>query len=1357
MAPLVETTPNSAAPAKARSWLRVALLGALGVGAVFALLLFAYELALSRVPQHRAALERLVRAQTGLDVRFTELGLRWGWYGPEAVFRHVELDEPGSSEALLRAPELVVGFDAWRTLRSGHPEAGRIELMAPEIDFSSRSSRPGVGFGSAGAPVAAGSGPSTALESLALGRLAVLQRWRGGRIDIEGGTVRLPATSGASPMSVQIRRATLRRSDDEWNMAGLLFLPDRVGRSARVTMDVKGDLNKASALSGTLRVEAKRLLFPGSRDFLVPLPAIARHLPRGGHGDMSMEVSFAQGQVVKAHGNIHAADLVFDGLDGAQADTHVAIGFGGRAGTTAVTPRPNVLVLDRLIGNWKASRLGDGGWRVRVDSLDLSKGDHFGSLIVDSSESSRPDGPGRWIRGTLDQAPLDSVVAIAQWLAPHFDVTGVHLDGTARNLKFDWASGRAEGTRLRTSAKLEDVSLTPRSKDYVLGGLSAQLTGSESDLTIDVQSRTARLELTQSQQEPLADVHVSSTLHVDSNRDGWKLETDAFVLEHQRASLTLSGSLQGGASDPQILAKGTLTGADIPLVTRLLGDNTAEAFGAVASRLTAGRIQNAEFALRGPVGDLPFGRRRDGFTGSLTLRGAILSGGGLWPDANGVDAHVEWRGAQIQATIDSARAGPFQLASAKAQWGGDGRSATRLTGHVNGRLEDAIGWVHTHPQLQEYAPDVGEISAKGDASFDFNVTVPPDGADSARPQLTASVATFLDGATVQAVSGLPPIENVTGSFVFDAGRLQRSTLTGSWLGGPVTLHVGERREKGTRVLAVQAQGTLGAQQLATLANATGTVDGSTEWNGELAYLQSEGSPSPRWRMRADSNLLGVASSLPEPFAKRSATVTPVHLEVTGSDDSAQLRASFGDRMRSLLALKRKPSVGWAVDKGSVRFDSAVPVLPAEQVVIVHGRVSQLDLPAYAIAWQQLRQDSLPTIRAQVMAEHMLVGDRRYDEVSLQAERTNAGTNLLLDSAAVAGIVRWPTPDRMPHSRGVTTEQQPAELHLTRLDLPDGALPSDGVGLLASLASSAALAVDELNWRGRSLGRLTASMSSRNKVVSIEDARLVNGTHDAHGTMHCQTVMPTCRLTFTVDSSDAAATLEDFGFQPDLTASSASFNGEFEWHPAPGQPWLAGIEGNLTMRLADGSLRPVTHASRSVEASALENGAPAGHGSAAGTDDVWASVAATAEGDDGRRQPFALLAVPALVNALDAPGAAGASLTKEQPALHFDRLEADFNLADGQATTSNLHFDGDAEILMRGRIGMVARDYDQQVWLLRGEERIPAAVRRFGATPRVAAAWLSLRDLFSGGDSQDRSRAVLRLQGTWDDPMVVTAN
>src|SRR6266702_4941822 len=160
-----------------QSWMRVALVGSVSVGVVLMLILFAYELARARIPQHRAALEHLVRVQTGLDVRFTELGLRWGWYGPEAVFRQVELDEPGSAEALLRAPELVVGFDAWRTLRSGHPEAGRSELIAPEIDFTGRVDAQGALHGGGrGDPQARAQGTgaiATSADSSALGRVAV--------------------------------------------------------------------------------------------------------------------------------------------------------------------------------------------------------------------------------------------------------------------------------------------------------------------------------------------------------------------------------------------------------------------------------------------------------------------------------------------------------------------------------------------------------------------------------------------------------------------------------------------------------------------------------------------------------------------------------------------------------------------------------------------------------------------------------------------------------------------------------------------------------------------------------------------------------------------------------------------------------------------------------------------------------------------------------------------------------------------------------------------------------------------------------------------------------------------------------
>jgi uncharacterized protein YhdP len=243
-----------------------------------------------------------------------------------------------------------------------------------------------------------------------------------------------------------------------------------------------------------------------------------------------------------------------------------------------------------------------------------------------------------------------------------------------------------------------------------------------------------------------------------------------------------------------------------------------------------------------------------------------------------------------------------------------------------------------------------------------------------------------------------------------------------------------------------------------------------------------------------------------------------------------------------------------------------------------------------------------------------------------------------------------------------------------------------------------------------MGQLSATVEARDDGLDVSDLRLTGGTQDARGAVHCQRNL--CRLRFRLESNDAAATLEDFGFRPDLTAAEASLAGEIEWRLD--QPTLASAEGHVNMQLTDGVTR----------------GVGAGEGS-----------------------PFALLSVPALVSGMIPPATQAPQPAPEPHALRFSRLDADFKLHDGQASTSNLHFDWDAEILMRGRTGLVARDYDQQVWILRGEERLPAAVRRFGATPRVAAVWLSLRELFTGARDA-RSRAILRLQGSWDDPIVV---
>ena len=193
------------------------------------------------------------------------------------------------------------------------------------------------------------------------------------------------------------------------------------------------------------------------------------------------------------------------------------------------------------------------------------------------------------------------------------------------------------------------------------------------------------------------------------------------------------------------------------------------------------------------------------FTGSLTLRDARLRESDAWPDSSGISAAVEWHGAHFHASIDRARAGAFALTDAVADWDARADHAAHFAGRLAGDAQEIMAWLRSHPQAAAWAPGLDSIDVRGgDAAFlDLEVEQPPAAAEAraARPP-RVRVAALLDGAELRPVAGLPPLGALRGTLGFAAGHLQRSTLTGEWLGGPATLTLAERREHGVTVLAI---------------------------------------------------------------------------------------------------------------------------------------------------------------------------------------------------------------------------------------------------------------------------------------------------------------------------------------------------------------------------------------------------------------------------------------------------------------------------------------------------------------------------------------------------------------------------
>jgi len=1259
--------PGAAAPAAAR--LRIALL-ALAAAAVFvAVVLIGSELAAGRAAQHRAALEELIRHETGLEMSFSELSLGWGWHGPEAVFTTVVLGEPGGA-ALLRAPRLSIALDLWRMARSGHLEAGRITLEGADIDLATRA-------GAAAPP------PRLPRPDRWSTGARILSRFRSGVLEIRGGTLRGPAPF--APGMLTVRHALLRRSGDDWSAEAHVLLPQRLGESARLALQMSGDPALPQSLSGTLRIEGHRLELGGWR--LLGADRAQRYLPRSGSGNLAMQLSFAAGRLLGADGTLSAAGLEWP--------------------ATAAGAAPPAL--PRVRGAWQLARRGDD-WhfvlsRLEIPAADDSSADSApatATLFVDAAAN------GGSARGRALHLPLSALALIAAECLPLPRLDQLSFGGEARELTFEWSGERPAGSRLRTRAELAGLTFSSSERAVMLGGLRGSLTGTESHMVAQLEGEAAQLSIVGGPQtQPIDDLSLAVRLAFDvSGNGGWQLTGDDLQLRRASTTLVASGSIGAAAAGaaPRVSAHLAVKDADIALLARLLGPQALRALGPAAMHLTAGRIESAQVTWRAaPLMAALWDAPPDAFSGAVTLRDAHLSRDELWPEADSLDARILWRGARLRAAIEHARSGSFRLSGGSADW--DARSARPLhfAAHLSGSAAQALDWLRAHPQLAAWTSAAGALELRGDTFIDVDVALPGEAPAAAGSPFEAAprvrVAARLEGAQLQVLPGLPPIEALQGALAFSGEHLQRSTFSGQWLGGPVTLSVGEPHEPPLGALTISGRGLIAARDAVQAAG--GDADqaqlaGNAEWSALLSFFPATELSAAHWQLHGDSALIGVTSRLPEPFAKSAATALPLQLDVQGAAETSLLRVNLGERLHALAALVRSGD-RWRIERGAVRLAASTPALPAQPVMLLDGRLSHLDLAACLGLWRALASDAaLPELRARLSAGVLLAGGRNYRDVALAARVARGGGTIQLDSAELLASARWPA---------LIEREHPAVVHLASFNITEPGDAGLSVALAAALAPATELSIDELQLAGHSLGRLAGTLAARPGGLEVSELRLAGIAGDAQLNAHCAD--SACQARFSLTSADAAATLTAFGFRPEVSAGAARLEGELRWSPLAPLP-LATLAGHLHMQLSDGLVHP---------------GA-------------------------GEGVRFALLSVPALL----AGNTAGGANDSPRP-LAFARLTADFELQNGEASTAGLHFDGDAEILVRGRVGLAAGDYDEQAWVLHGEERLPAPLRRLEPTPRVAALWLSLRDWFAGAE---RSRAALRLQGPWDEPVVTSA-
>jgi uncharacterized protein YhdP len=234
---------------------------------------------------------------------------------------------------------------------------------------------------------------------------------------------------------------------------------------------------------------------------------------------------------------------------------------------------------------------------------------------------------------------------------------------------------------------------------------------------------------------------------------------------------------------------------------------------------------------------------------------------------------------------------------------------------------------------------------------------------------------------------VPALESVRGALMFDGSHLRRSLLTGRWLGGPVELHLSERTEHRARVFAVKAQGLMDVRQLAALGTVADprALDGAAEWSGDFVLEPQTSARAAHWLARLDATLTGVTSRLPEPFTKAAGIPAPLHVDVAGSSERAELHLALADRLHSVFEIATV-SDAWRIERGNVRFGGTAPVaLTADHGVVVSGRLARLDPATYVAAWNRAEREDLvlPHLSGAVFVNELRLPGSVYADANLR--------------------------------------------------------------------------------------------------------------------------------------------------------------------------------------------------------------------------------------------------------------------------------------------------------------------------------------------------------------------------------------
>jgi uncharacterized protein (TIGR02099 family) len=1090
-------------------WLAALLALAVAGFAAAAALMFFWVL--PNIADHRDAVADLMSRALGQQVTLEAVSGVWQQARPEFRLQGVRLYDQQGRPALY-LPELEASF-AWRSLLFLEPRFNRIELQG--LALGVRRARDGH-FYVGGIPINPAA-PDSGFSSWLL---------RQGRLSVRNATLTwVDEVRNAPPLALTDVDFTLTRRLRSHQLRLDAVPPAWLARPVTVEGKLGGrDVDDFKTWSGTVDATVAGVSFPRLAAWLA-LP----HQPGQGWGAFKLKFAVANGTLAG-----------------------VGVGMDLRAIETTLGDGLPALRLAQVHGRGLWQR-GPDGQRLAFENLRLAQpgaalGAPFDAGVAWSDTSREITAQAFSLSGwqsMLPSLPMDAALrARLQALQPQ---------GRLDDLRLRWSGSQPGIDNFSVAAHFSGLGMTASGKQPGLANLSGRIEGDARAGGFEIDSAGLVLSLPELFHEPS---FAFDSLHA---RGSWKKTPRGrrLALEEMRfANADMAGTAKGNyeliAGQPGIIdLTAHLNRAEGRAVYRYfpkqVGENTVNW---VKRGVAAGRSDNVQLNLKGDLARFPFDRGDGVFRVDVQARDAVIDYVPGWPRIEGIQGRVLFQGKAMEVTSSQARIYGVALNPVKVVIPDliHHNEELIVDGQATGPAGDFIRFANSSPVGERLRGVTRALEGSGTMRLKLRLQVPLR-----HVQDTTLAGNLAFQGNALSRPGLPRLDQVRGAIDFTGHTLAAQGLTAEFLGGPLRIDTATREGE----VQILARGRATAAGMSPwLGSARGQrLSGRAAWHGQID-LQPTGE-----RIRVESDLVGLGSSLPAPLAK--AADQPLPLRVTsqplagGQLHEVQLGKTVGAVWRTAKG---------RFDRGEVRFGGPA-AMPHEPGLRLAGNGRDLDTSGWAaLLPREGKGEGAPTLSSIDLGfdSFDLMG-RRYQDVRLQGGTRSGLLRTQVTARGMSGVLTYrPAGEQSARVSG----------QFKQLTIPPASEPAsgaaEGISGEASNFPILDLTVEDFRLQDHALGRLEVAARGAPQGLMIDRLQLTHADSVfAMSGLWRDKGLSETRADLSLKVRDAGRFVTRFGFPDTLSRGEVDIQGSAVWEGSPADFSFRTLAGQLEFKARGG--------------------------------------------------------------------------------------------------------------------------------------------------------------------------------------------